>query len=241
MTQLDLMNVIYKKVSNALGVKNYSDRLIHYTSCNSLKAIIDSQQLWFGRIDEQNDESEYDYFLDVLKKSESPYYADMLVSIASKESFSRDEARINTFISSWCEYSVLKPNGSLNMMRIYGGSSSIGIVIDSSQFQPLDVAGLKLKFPVNTALVDYWPRKQIPEHVASLVDRVKQAELPLPEDAFVMMFQAMMYAKAPCVKVEDFSEERDKIFTHSIHTLSLGYISRQYREWLHWCGNTKFL
>ncbi|MBL4871463.1 MAG: DUF2971 domain-containing protein, partial [Robiginitomaculum sp.] len=147
----------YQRIANAMGIKDYSNQIIHYTNLNTLELILKSNELWFGSLSEMNDSTECDHFLDaVLDQSSSLLGNVPLPELEAIIEQLRPAIRNDSFISSWCEYFDADPDGKLSMWRGYGDNGrGIGLVIDSSMLLPSTITAQKLGFFVNSTQVEY--------------------------------------------------------------------------------------
>jgi len=203
----------YKRVSNALGTSDYSNQIIHYTSHRTLENILQSQELWFGNIAQMNDMSECDHFLDAVLEQSSPLLGGMNVpALEALIQQLRPAIRDDTFVSSWCEYFDAEPDGKLNMWTRYGVAGlGVGLVVDSSKFQPSTITAPNLAFHVYTSKVEYVVR----DHAVDLVNNYIKRVLSLPGIGPELSTMAiMLLAKAPCVKHNGFAEEAEIRFLY---------------------------
>lgn len=213
----------YQRVSSALGVADFSRKLIHYTSMNSFEAMLASNELWFGRLCELTDTDEGNHFLDAVLEqvprlivgSDNPGLAALIPII-------RQAIRSGTYVSSWCEYFDLKADGRLEMWREYGDrGAGVGIVVDSSQFLPSAITRDTLGFHVMTAKVEYVPARRAVDLANNYLARLANVEFlraPL-EDKIVLA--NMLAIKAPCVKHDGFEHEEEIRFIYMPEMLRL--------------------
>lgn len=207
---------LYKRASNALGVSDYSSRIIHYTSTEVLKNILRGNSLWFGAISQMNDTAECDHFLEHVLKNSSMLLGDVdptgLEQIIAQIS---PAIRHQTFISSWCEYFDAEPNGKLSMWREYAeDATGLGLVVDSSQMQPSSLTAKNVGFHLYSTKVQYVRDNRVVAHANDSLRRI--ASLPEHEGALTNKIQlaALILGKAPCVKHDGFAEEEEVRFLY---------------------------
>lgn len=206
----------YRSIEQALGVTDFSNRLIHYTSVETLEAVLKSKSLYFGRITEMNDPSEFDHYiaglLDVIHSLNLP---GDVCAISEGIRLQAERVRNGTFSSSWCEYFESQPSGELEMWRTYGRNGcGLGLVIDSSEFVSSRLTPSKITFGINVSPVKYVPRANIRSEVNDTFRRLsnlpKLRLSPWANDMIV----GILLAKAPCIKHDSYQAEREIRFLY---------------------------
>ncbi|PZO47374.1 MAG: hypothetical protein DCF16_17860 [Alphaproteobacteria bacterium] len=204
----------YQDACNALGIADYSRQIIHYTSVDVLESVLKSNEIWFGRLCDLNDTEECDHFLNgvigqlpnLLTKAELTEVEALLPMLAPL-------VKYQTYVSSWCEYFDAEPEGHLNMWCRYAASpTGVGLVVDSSQFQPSAITAKTLGFHVMTAKVEYVRQEKAIDLANQYFRRMSNLgymQRLLQEKLFVAI---MLAAKAPCVKHQSFLEEKEMRF-----------------------------
>lgn len=206
----------YQRLSEALGVSDYSARIIHYTSMRNLERILETGELWFGCLVDMNDTSECQHFIRALQtrmpaslESRLPLLPTILATLGSS-------VRGNTFASSWCEYHDDQPDGRLSMWRLYAeDAAGVGIVVDSSQFQPSSITAENLNFNVHTSNITYLKEDEVIGHAVESLDAIDRANLDFQPQAHSLAAAMMLLSKATCVKHQGYSEEQEIRFLHS--------------------------
>ena len=198
-------------LNRAAGARDYSHRIIHYTSENSLLRILDSNELWFGRIDQMNDASEYTHYWNAVEK----VLAQLLPQVSEeelKESLAVADGHIRNaaFISSWCEYFDDTPEGSLQMWRAYGDAGrGVAAVIDSSQLQPSVLTPNKLQFFINSSKVQYVKSDDVQATAEALLADIYDSGVLANVPNAHLTLGIMLAAKAPTSKHHSFREEQE--------------------------------
>lgn len=207
---------LYRRSSNALGIGDYSNRIIHYTTEEALGKIIETNSLLFGSISQMNDTTECDHFLDhVLENSHRLLGSVDLPGLQQLITNLRPAIRDQTYVSSWCEYFESEPNGKLSMWRAYGDNGlGVGLVVDSAQLQPSALTAQKIGFHVYSTKVEYVRDNRAVELANNYLRRIAS----MPENAGAlqqrMQMAIMLLAKAPCVKHIGFEEEEEVRFLY---------------------------
>ncbi len=99
-------------------MSDYSNQIIHYTSEDVLRNILETRTFWFGALSQMNDTAECDHFLDeILANSVQLLGNVQLPDLEEIIAHVRPAIRQATFVSSWCEYFDAEPNGKLSMWR----------------------------------------------------------------------------------------------------------------------------
>ena len=203
---------MYCDTCNALGIADYSRQIVHYTSVAALESILLSNELWFGRLSDLNDTTECDHFLNgVLGRLPNLLTQAELGEVARSLPMLVPLIKYQTYISSWCEYFDAEPEGRLTMWRAYAGNG-VGLVVDSSQFQPSAITARVLGFHVMTAKVEYVRQDRAIDLANNYFLRMSNLDFMrrlLGEKKFVAI---MLAAKAPCVKHHSFEEEKEMRF-----------------------------
>lgn len=215
---------LYQRMCSAMGIGDYSSLLIHYTSLAAMEAILSSRELWFGRLADLKDTAECDHFIDgVLKNAPSLLpIADPSMIAAVAQQFRR-AIRNETYVSSWCEYSVAEPEGKLGMWREFGDDGrGVGIVLDSSQFLPSAIKREHLSFGIYSARVDYVHKDRACDHANDMFKRIANVEFPGVGTMQKAMLAALVLSKAPCVKHHSYAEEQEIRFMRVSPTLNGG-------------------
>lgn len=206
----------YRDIERALGVTDFSNRLILYTSVETLEAVLKSKSLYFGRITEMNDPSEFDHYtaglLDVIHSLDLP---GDVGAISEGIRLQAQRVRDGTFSSSWCEYFESQPSGELDMWRTYGlNGCGLGLIIDSSEFVSSRLTPSKIKFGINVSQVKYVPRANIRNEVNDTFRRLSNLpKLHLNPWASGMIV-GILLAKAPCIKHDSYQAEREIRFLY---------------------------
>lgn len=242
-----------KRLNDAVSAGDYSNRIIHYTSADNLEKIIQGEELWFGRIDQLNDATEFTYFADVVRKVAHQLVPNAPRSMVDQLIGNLDGAiRNSAYISSWCEYYDHEADGRLPMWIAYGdGASGVAAVVDSSQMQPSAVTPNKFSYFVFTTKVEYVRKESASETAARYLDRIRRSgvleRIPYSE----AVLGSLLMARAPSIKHIAFNEEREVRFlalpglqqmsnryfpTNRIRTISSGEEQREYfsLELKHW-------
>jgi len=202
-------------LNSAAGASDYSNRIVHYTSENNLGEILKSEELWFGRIDQMNDDLEYDHLLLAIRRVAHEIVPELPAQMVDQAISTYDALIRNAaYVSSWCEYDEENsPEGSLQMWRAYGDNAGgVAAVVDSSNLQPSSLTPQKLEFFVNSSRVQYVRKEEVAATVAQILDRVRQTKVleRIPNAGIALA--AMLVAKAPTTKHHSFREEQEVRF-----------------------------
>jgi hypothetical protein len=214
----------YQRMVSALGIGDFSSLLVHYTSVATLETILDSRELWFGRLSDLKDTAECDHFIDgVLQNARSLLpIADPNMIAAVVQQF-RQAMRNETFVSSWCEYSLVEPEGKLGMWREFGDDGmGVGIVVDSSQFLASAIKREHLSFGIYSARMEYVHKDRASDHANDMFKRIANMEISGADAMQKIMLAALVLSKAPCVKHHSYSEEQEIRFMRMSPTLNGG-------------------
>lgn len=207
---------LYKRISNAIGISDYSSQIIHYTGLQSLERILQSQSLWFGRSKQMNDSTECDHFLDGVLEHSERLLGDLdtkaLEMLIQKM---RPAIRDESFISSWCEYFDAQPNGKLSMWRAYASNGfGIALVVDSSQLQPSSLNAQKLGFHVYSSKVEYVRKDRAIDAANKYLQRISNVPEWYDSPDKKIAVASTLLGKAPCVKHDGFAEEEEVRFLY---------------------------
>jgi len=195
----------------AAGAADYSNQIVHYTAEESLYRILEGNELWFGRIDQMNDASEYDHYWNAVERVITELAPDLppellRLGLAETDKLIRNSA----YISSWCEYFDETPEGSLQMWRAYGDAGrGVAAVIDSSKLQPSALTANKFNFFVNSSKVQYVRTDDVRRTSEQLLVKIRESGVleNIPNAAVAL--GAMLAAKAPTSKHHSFREEQE--------------------------------
>ena len=218
---------LYQRMVSALGIGDFSSLLVHYTSIATLENILDSRELWFGRLSDLKDTAECDHFIDGVLRNASSLLpiADPDVIAATMQHF-RQVMRDETFVSSWCEYSLAEPEGQLGMWREFGDDGmGVGIVADSSQFLASAIKREHLSFGVYSARMEYVHKDRVSAYANDMFKRVANIDIPNADVMRKFMLAALVLSKAPCVKHHSYAEEREIRFMRMSPALNGGVAS----------------
>lgn len=209
---------LYKSTERALGTTDFSDRLIHYTTIETLAAILASRTLRFGNLSEMNDPSECDHFADGLIEGLLQFKVKLdRNEIRDQIEKIRDLVRCETYASSWCEYFYTQPDGKLEMWREYGDhGQGVGIVVDSSDFLPSNLTPSKINFAINSTRVAYIPRSvsAATDLANDMVQRLSRLSHFRVNPWTTMQLATLVMAKSPCVKHDGYALEEEIRFLH---------------------------
>lgn len=223
MSQADPQFALYQEACSALGVADYSRRIIHYTSLDAFQGILAGKELWFGKLSDMNDAAECSHFMDgvvarlpsLITEADQPGITQILPALIP---LIRDQ----TYISSWCEYFEAEPEGRLNMWLNYADrGAGVGLVVDSSQFQPSAITPTKLGFHVMTAKMEYVRQERAIDLANDYFLRMSNVGYMRRLFAEKMFVAGMLAAKAPCVKHQSFAEDREMRFLYMPGLLGL--------------------
>ncbi len=199
----------YLEVEAALGRQDFSNRLMHYTSIDAFQRILESNEIWFGRLDAMNDGEEIDLFFQsaVDKIGQLITQADphIVKTIATNLI---PQIRSGTYVSSWTEYFSTDEDGAIDLWERYAdGGGGVAIVVDSSQFVPSAIKEENVNFWINASKMLY-----IQPHTAInlLNDMIRRlSNIPhYQENLNDQFFLAMcLLAKAPLVKRNGWRSE----------------------------------
>jgi hypothetical protein len=201
----------YKKIENAIGIEDYADSIIHYSSFETLESLLQSNELWMGHISNMNDTTECSHFLSGIE----PAFRDLfdprtLAQFWPYVEKARNRIMTDTFVSSWCEYSDDEQDGSLYMWQEYGnGGQGIGIIVDSSRFQPSSLTPQKINFFVSNSKVKYIPQNTAASYAEELSRKVYKAISNLDEARRLFATAMMIIASAPTIKHPSFAHEKE--------------------------------
>ncbi len=201
----------YKALEQLIGATDYSDRIIHYSRLQTLENILRSNELWFGHLSDMNDTSECKYFLSAIE----PALNELIIAPSLdpvrdflKQSINR--AFSETFISSWCEYGPRNRDGSLPMWQVYGDDGQgIGIIVDSSSFQPSRLTPSKVNFFITNSRVKYFTKEEASSHARDVARRVSKGFNFENELNELMSIAIMLATMAPTVKHPSFEHEKE--------------------------------
>lgn len=202
---------VYKEVQSALGISDYSNKIIHYTSFENLSLMLESGELWFGHISNMNDTAECSHFISGVESS----LRDIFDKISFSSYFSiienaKNSIEKDTFISSWCEYTNENAEGLLPMWQEYGKNGrGVGLIIDSSIFQPSRLKPENLNFFIFSSKVKYLKKESAIEYADNLVKRLFSKVKLYNENMDLFVTAIMMLAAAPTIKHPSFSHERE--------------------------------
>lgn len=203
-----------RALNYAVGARDYSTKIVHYTSEENLKRILTSNELWFGRIDQMTDASEYSHYIEAIKHV-VPDLVPMAPKTVVTELFNSIDGLVRTaaYISSWCEYWDDSPEGSLQMWRAYGnGARGVAAVVDSSNFQPSNISERKFGFFINSSKVEYVKTNDIRETANSLLNGIRDSGVLNRIPNAEIILGSMLVAKAPTTKHQSFREEQEVRF-----------------------------
>lgn len=189
----------YQRICSALGIRDFSNLLIHYTSVAALDAILTSGELWFGKLADLKDTAECDHFVDGVLKNASRLIpmADPRVIAQVLQQY-RDMMKNDTYVSSWCEYSTAEPEGSLLMWREFGDDGDgVGLVIDSSQFLASAIKREHLAFGVLSARMDYVHKDRATDFANDMFTRLANVEFVGADVPKIIGVAAVLLSKAP--------------------------------------------
>ena len=201
----------YKLIENALGITDYADRIIHYSSFEKLRSIIQSNELWMGHISNMNDTTECSHFLSGIE----PAFNDLFDPLTLTQFWpyvekARKRVMTDTFISSWCEYRDDKADGNLYMWQEYGnGGQGIGLIVDSSKFQPSSLNARKINFFVTNSKIKYIPHDLVLSYAKSLTQTISSSINFMDEANRLFTTAMMLIASAPTIKHPDFAHEKE--------------------------------
>jgi hypothetical protein len=206
----------YRRLSSALGVADYSSRLIHYTSLQTLECVLRSRELWFGRLCDLNDSAEGNHFLDaVIEQTPKLILGSDLGGLVALLPQVRRAIKEGTFVSSWCEYFDAEPNGRLSMWRAYApNGAGVGLVVDASQFLPSAMTPAKIGFHVMATKVDYVAPNRAVDLANDYFRRLASVDFVRATIEDKMVMANLLAIKAPCVKHDGFSEEEEIRFLY---------------------------
>nr|WP_321361010.1 DUF2971 domain-containing protein [uncultured Hyphomonas sp.] len=198
----------------AAGAADYSTKIIHYTSEDNLYRILESNELWFGRIDQMNDASEYSHYFNVVEEVITKLVPGVPAPMLNQLFQQVDQqVRGAAFISSWCEYSDEFSEGSLQMWRAYGNSGAgIAAVVDSSSLQPSALTPNKFGFFVNSSKVQYVRTDEVESIANELLDKIRSSGVLSSIPNSEVILGPMLVAKAPTSKHHAFREEKEVRF-----------------------------
>lgn len=204
----------YKAVEKIIGTKDYSDKIIHYTKISNFENILNSRELWFGHISDMNDTSECQHFLSGIKGAfDKSFESLMLTDYWPIISSARSRILNETYVSSWCEYTSQHPDGSLPMWQEYGDNGQgIGLIVDSSNFQPSNLTPQKIQFFITNSQIEYLSSDRTLEYAAELTDRISKGIHFSDESLRLFSTALMLLAKAPTIKHQSYSHEREVRF-----------------------------
>ena len=175
-----------------------------------------SNELWFGSTAQMNDTAECNHFIDAVLNQSSQLLGDIeLPGLELIIEQLRPAIRDDTYISSWCEYFDVDPDGKLSMWRGYADDGEgVGLVIDSSQLQPSEITPQKVGFFVYSSKVEYVREKRVIDLANDYIRRlttVADINATLMEN---LNMAITLLAKAPCVKHDGFKEEEEVRFLY---------------------------
>jgi hypothetical protein len=213
----------YQRATNALGISDYSNQIIHYTSEEVLQSILKTDALWFGALSQMNDTAECDHFLDEILANSSRLLGNVQSpDLEAVVAHIRPAIRQETYVSSWCEYFDAEPNGKLSMWRAYASEGAgLGLVIDSTQMQPSRLTSQNINFHIYSTTVDYVRANRAITKANDALRRI--SSLPELSDTLVekMQMAVLLLAKSPCIKHDGFAEEEEVRFLYMKGLLNL--------------------
>lgn len=203
-----------KTLNDTVSQGDYSRSIIHYTSENSLTNILQSSELWMGRIDQMNDATEFRHYADAVKLVVHELVPHASASLVQSlfEGF-ENQIKDQTYLSSWCEYYDSEPEGRLPMWLSYGDNASgVAAVVDSSQMQPSTITHSRFSYFVATSQVEYVHKDQVKETADRLLHKIRKSGVlkAIPNSEAVL--GGMLIARAPTSKHQSFREEREVRF-----------------------------
>ncbi len=200
----------YKRIERALGVTDFSSELIHYTGLQKLVLMLESKQLWFGRLDEVNDLKEVDHYLQGVTGAVAELIPEVPREFVEQLAAQiRSPLREQTYVSCWCEH--IDPDGELPMWNLYAREGDgIGIVVDASQFQPSNLEAKNLGFFLNVTRVEYAKLSEAANIARRMVRQLSTlGAFPIQER---VGFVTLLLTKAVAVKHHSFASEKEVRF-----------------------------
>jgi hypothetical protein len=196
--------------------------LAHYTSLNTLEAIVKNSEIWFSNPLYMNDLQELSFGINVganiLRESQAVkdacgtderYQAFMQNFDHYYNEFSNKDY-LDTYVLCFSEFDSQKQDGLLSMWRGYGGNGGgVAIVFDTAQFGPAD--GIS---PIKLAKVEYATVEKRVEGIRSLIgdfasllasSGIADEKLNLPAGVLFERLQSL----AVFTKHHGFEEERE--------------------------------
>lgn len=199
------------KINAAAGASDFSSSVIHYTNLRNALSILNGQELWFGRIDQMNDATEYDHYFNAVRQI-VPHFAPSYPAVIVDQLFAHFDSllRDNVYISSWCEYFDEEPEGRKPMWMEYGdGGEGVAFVVDSSSFQPSALNEKKFEFFAQSTKVDYVKTDDINDLARRMIDRVRATGVFGKNPDEDLILATTLVAKSPTAKHHTFHEERE--------------------------------
>lgn len=205
---------VYKLIENAIGTTDYADRIIHYSSLEKLKSIIQSEELWMGHISSMNDTTECSHFLAGIEPAFKDFFDPLtLTQFWPYVEKARNRVMTDTYISSWCEYKDSESDGSLYMWQEYGnGGQGIGIVVDSSKFQASHLTPQKINFFITNSKMKYLSHDSAYNYAIEITRKLSTALNFMDDTSRLFATAIMLIASAPTIKHPSFEHEKEVRF-----------------------------